>query len=168
MSELNSKLYSFSYAGDSDYYNDLYQKRYNQGYGSFIYDTEFEFADQTNSLTLVFASTPLVGYDGEEKVYSTIFKRTGDVVGKGEEQVDSVIRLLSIKQRAGINPWRITLTTPGPGDAPPTTGTLGTYKQYLYAGHFSDPDFPAYDYNFGATKEFFLHLGLWCFEQGTV
>lgn len=148
MSELNSKLYNFNYADDTDYYNDLYDKRYNQTYGSLIYDSQFEFADQTSDLELIFAGTPLVGYDGEEKVYPTIFKRTGDVVGVGEEQVDSVIRILQTKKILGVSPWAIK----------DGTTTLRTTTSYGYAGHFDDPDAPTNDINFGVLNELFFTL----------
>jgi hypothetical protein len=77
MSELNAKIYKLKYRSDSDYYNELYRKRYNEGYGDRIYDSEFEFAQTTNEFEICFSSTPLVGYFGEDKVYPTIFKRNG-------------------------------------------------------------------------------------------
>jgi hypothetical protein len=89
MSEIKAKVYNFNYASDSDYYSDLYNKRYNQTYGSYIFDTPFEFVSQSQNVDLIFASTPLVGYAGEEKVYPTIFNKSGE----DEEQTDSVIRL---------------------------------------------------------------------------
>lgn len=152
LSELNSKLYNFNYKDDSDYWNDLYKKRYNQGYGSRIFDSQFEFADQTNTLTLEFASTPLVGYVGEEKVYSTIFKRTGEVTGTGEETVDSVIRILQTQKITDVPSWQILRV------ANDLTTSLGTYTSYGYAGHLDDPDNPGNDLNFGALNELFFIL----------
>jgi hypothetical protein len=144
MSEVNTKLYVFSYAKDSDYYNDLYQKRYNQGYGSFTFDTEFEFSSNTTKVDIIFASTPLVGYQGEEKVYSTIFKLNGTT----EDRVDSIIRLLQTKAITGVASWQM------------MNGAtiLGTYDHYGYAGHYDDPDNPSDDLNFGGLKEVFFQL----------
>lgn len=150
MSELNSKLYKFNYKDDSDFYNDLYKKRYNQSYGSFTFDTEFEFASQENKLELVFASTPIVGYDGEDKVYSTIFKRTGNEPTTTEENVDSVIRIMQTKKMSGVASWNIT--------TPSGATILGTYLTYGYAGHLDDPDAPSNDLNFGALQELFFVL----------
>jgi hypothetical protein len=146
MSELNSKIYNFSYKEDSDFYNELYKKRYNQGYGSYIYDTEFEFASQTNKLELIFASTPIVGYDGEDKVYSTIFKKSGDT----EENVDHVIRILQTKKITGVSSWNV-LSADG-------TTTLDSLTDYGYAGHLDDPSIPDNDLNFGALNELFFSL----------
>ena len=147
LSELNSKIYQFDYRSDTDYWNDVYKKRYNQGYGSHVYDSEFEFASQTNKLELIFAATPLVGYVGEDKIYSTIFKRTGtDAIV--EENIDSVIRILQIRVLAGMALWSIT------NDG----STIGSYNAYGYAGHFDDPNNPEDDLNFGVLKELFFTL----------
>lgn len=148
MSEVNFKLYNFNYAADTDYWNDLYNKRYNQVYGSYIFDSQFEFASQDTTLELIFAPTPLVGYQGEDKVYPTIFKRTGVVTGAGEETLDSVIRIMTTKKIFGITPWSIK----------DGATVLGSYPYYGYAGHFDDPDNPMTDLNFGALYELFFLL----------
>lgn len=150
MSELNARYYEFKFKADSDYFNDLYQKRYNQNYGSLIYDSEFEFARESKVVELIFSGTPLVGYSGEDKVYSTIFKRTGDVTGAGEEATDSNIRILLAKKVTGVTSWNI-LAANG-------VTNLGSQTTYGYAGHFDDPDAPANDLQFGVPKELFFTL----------
>lgn len=147
MSELNSRLYNFTYKDDGDYYNDLYKKRYNQGYGSFIFDSLFEFATQTNTITLIFASTPLVGYGGEDKVYPTIFKRSGVT----EETIDSVIRVMQAK-KLSCSSWNI-LAADG-------VTVLASENAYGYAGHLDDPNNPDNDLNFGALNELFFILAI--------
>jgi hypothetical protein len=148
MSELNSRYFEFNYKDDSDYYNDLYKKRYNKTYGSFKYDSEFEFANESTKVELIFSGTPLVGYTGEDKVYSTIFKRNGDVVGVGEENIDSNIRILQTKVVTGVTSWGIK----------DGSTVLGSQTQYIYAGHFDDPDVPTNDLNFGVPDELFFEL----------
>lgn len=159
MSELNAKIYKFKFKSDSDYYNDLYRKRYNVGYGDRIYDSEFEFTQQISEFEICFSGTPLVGYGGEDKVYSTILKQTGnpptaaDPTAKvTEENVDSNIRLLQTKKVTGVNFWNI---TNGP---PATAPVLNTLTRYGYAGHLDNPDIPINDLNFGAPKELFFIL----------
>lgn len=144
LSELNSKIYNFNYKDDSDYWNDLYKKRYNQGYGSKIFDSEFEFATNTSKVELIFAATPLVGYDGEEKIYPTIYKRNNDV----EETTDSVIRIMQSKKVTGVTSW----------DILDGVTVLDSYTVYPYAGHFDDPDSPDNDLNFGLLQELFFAL----------
>lgn len=147
LSELNSKIYNFNYKDDNDYYNELYKKRYNKGYGSHTFDSKYEFASQTNKLELIFASTPLVGYQGEDKIYPTIFKRTGNDT-LVEENIDSVIRIMQTKKIGGVTPWNIVNGT----------SVVGSYTTYGYAGHFDDPDNPDNDLNFGALEELFFIL----------
>ena len=144
MSELNSRYYMLKYKDDNDYYNELYKKRYNEGYGSRIFDSEYEFSKETENVELIFAPTPLVGYAAEDKVYSTIFKQTNDL----EEVIDSVIRILVAKKITGVTSYNILN-----GATVLTSQTV-----YGYAGHFNDPDAVANDLNFGATKELFFTL----------
>ena len=146
MSELNARYYQFKFRKDNDYWNELYFKRYNEGYGDRIFDSTYEFAQDTQEVNIVFAGTPLVGYSGEEKVYSTIFKQNNSI----EERVDSVIRIVQFKKITGVASWDIK-------DAAGSS-TLGSYTEYLYAGHLNDPDVPANDINFGVPKELFFVL----------
>jgi hypothetical protein len=144
LSEVNSKIYNFNYKEDNDYFNEVYKKRYNQVYGSHIFDSQLEFVDKTDKLELIFAPTPLVGYDGEDKVYPTIFKKSGTT----EETIDSVIRIMQSKHVEGVTTWQIKNVS--------TVLTSGT--TYGYAGHFDDPDNPGNDLNFGVLQELFFVL----------
>lgn len=106
MSELNARYYLFNFKDDTDFYNDLYKKRYNQSYGSYMFDSSYQFSIESQTIDLIISGTPLVGYTGEDKVYSTIFKRTGtDKIV--EENTDSNIRLLQAKKVTGVTPWSI-------------------------------------------------------------
>jgi hypothetical protein len=144
LSELNSKTYKFNYKDDSDFYNELYKKRYNQGYGSLIFNTEFEYATNESTIELIFSPTPLVGYQGIDKVYSTIFKKNANV----EENTDCNIRILQTKKITSVSSWKIL----------DGATTLSTLTNYGYAGHLDDPDAPTNDLNFGALKQLFFTL----------
>lgn len=144
MSEINAKKYEFKYKPDSDFYNDLYKKRYSQGYGDYVFDSEFEFSEQTKQFEILFSATPLVGYVGEDKVYSTIFKLSGTT----EERVDSNIRILQAKKITGVSSW----------DLLDGVTVLDSLTEYGYAGHLDDPDAPDNDLNFGALRELFFVL----------
>jgi len=138
MSELNARYYLFKYKDDSDYYNEQYKKRFNLGYGTNKFDTGFEFAKEETSVDLIFSSTPLIGYDVGGKVYPTIFKRTGDVVGAGEETIDHNIRIMQSKLITGVSSYEIK----------DGGSTLATKTEYPYAGHFNDPYTPSIDINY--------------------
>jgi len=150
MSELNSRYYEFAFKDDSDFYNEAYKKRYNLSYGSFIYDSQFEFANETERLELIFSPTVLVGYGGQQKVYSTIFKRTGPDSAPVEESIDSNLRILQAKRVLGVSSYNIL------GDDGVTI--LATLTEYAYAGHFDNPDAPANDINFGTPQELLYQL----------
>jgi hypothetical protein len=144
LSELSSRYFNFNYKSDSDYYNDLYKKRYNQTYGSRVYDSNYQFGDASKTLEILFSGTPLVGYGGEDKVYSTIFKLNGTT----EEQVDSNIRILVAKKITGVTSW----------DLLNGVTVLSSYTDYGYGGHLDDPDAPTNDLNFGTPQELFFVL----------
>ncbi len=87
----------------------------------------------------------MAGYGGEDKVYSTIFKKSNNL----EDTADSVVRILQCKKITGVASWNITSNI---------GATLSTNTNYCYAGHFDDPDAPSNDLNFGATIELFFVL----------
>lgn len=147
MGELNSRFYEFNFKEDSDYFNDFYKKRYNKNYGSYVYDSQFEFVNEKTEVNLIFSGTPIVGYAGEDKAYSTILKQTGSgtIV---EENTDSNIRILQTKKVTGVTSW----------DIKNGATVLGSYTVYGYAGHFDDPDAPTNDIQFGVPEELFFTL----------
>jgi hypothetical protein len=144
MSEVNSRFYEFKYKQDNDYYNENYRKKYSQGYGDRIYDNALEFAKESEAVEVIFASSVLVGYTGEDKVVPTIFKKTNDV----EERQDFVIRILQAKKITGVTSW----------DILNGVTIVSSNTNYPYAGHFDDPDVPSSDLCFGIPKELFFVL----------
>ena len=144
LSELNARYYDFKFKDDGDYYNDLYKRRYNENYGSYGYDSGFEFANDRAGIELIFASTPLVGYDGKDKVFSTILKINSGI----EETTDSGIRILQAKKITGVTSWNILNGAT----------VLSSQTSYGYAGHYDDPDAPSNDIHFGVPRELFFTL----------
>lgn len=143
MSELNGRYFEYKYKQDSDFYNENYFKKYAQGYGDFIEDTGYEFAQDKQTAEIVFAATPLVGYAEEDKVVSTIFKKSNTQNTESEDKMDSVIRILQAKKVTDVISWSILNGA----------STLWSGTTYGYAGHLDDPDNPAADINFGSPKE---------------
>jgi hypothetical protein len=139
MAFLTSRFYDFKFKDDSDYYNELYKKRYNQTYGQYTLDSTFDFEDNRETLEVIFSPTPLVGYDGEDKVYSTILKLENNI----ESQTDSNIRILQALHVTGVTAWNI-------------TGQVSGLTSYGYAGHYDDPDAPSNDIHFGVPAELFF------------
>jgi len=144
MSELSSRYYEFKYKSDSDFYNEKYRNAYFEGYGDRLYDNLFEFTTEKQSNEVLFSATPLVGYVDRDKVVSTIFKMNNEV----EEATEHNIRIMQFNLITDVSSWKIQNQTI----------TLGTYTNYPYAGHLDNPDLPAVDLNFGATKELYFTL----------
>ena len=149
MSELNGRYYEFKYKQDSDYYNEQYFKKYAQGYGDYIEDTGWEFANDKQTAEVIFSSTPLVGYPGEDKVFPTIFKLSNQSGTQSEDPTEHNIRIMQVRKIDGVNNWRIE------GDS----GNVGNVlNAYGYGGHLDDPDVPQADINFGAAREIYYQL----------
>jgi hypothetical protein len=141
MSELNARFYAFKFKKDNDYYNERYSKSYNEGYGDRVYDNGFEFAKETNNVEVLFSSTPLVKYDGCDKIVPVIMKKNGST----EEAVEHNVRVMQRKTITGVDEW----------DIKDGATVLGSYTSYGYAGHLDDPLTPSADLNFGAPKEMY-------------
>jgi hypothetical protein len=151
MSELNGRFFEFKYKQDADVYNEEYFKKYAEGYADHIEDTGYEFANDKQTTELIFAGTPLLSYQGDDKVYPTIFKRsnTQNTNNVSEDLIDSVIRIMQVRKITGVSSW----------DLKSDSGNLvNNLTYYGYGGHLDDPDVPTADINFGVPKEIFFSL----------
>ena len=148
MSEINARYYNINYKPDSDYFNEDYKKKYNEGYGNVIFDNQLDFAKDSSTTEVIFSATPLVSYQGEDKVVSTIFKWDGKT-SSTEERVSSNIRVLQSKLISGVASWTIKNDS---------GSTIATNTNYPYAGHLDDPDVPGSDLSFGVPKELYFNL----------
>lgn len=146
MSELNSRYYQFKYKADNDFYNENYRKRYNEGYGDYIFDSEYQFANNTNSTEVIFSATPLFQLQDTDKIYPAIYKKSN--ANAAEDQMDFNIRILQAQKITGRTTWKIE----------DGTSNLGSLNVYGYAGHlqFTNALFPLNDINWGAPNELFF------------
>lgn len=154
MSELNARYYQYKYKQDNDFYNETYRKKYNEGYGDRTFDTKYDFAQETQSLEVIFAGTPIVGYAGQPKIYSTILKQSNTQNSISEDRTDSIIRILQCKLFEDVGSWNIC----DEGSNQSSQTNLIAVSDYVYAGHLDDPYNPDVDINFGAPKELFYTL----------
>ena len=141
MSEINARYYNYKFKADNDFYGENYRKKYTEGYGDFIYDTEFDFVKETDTLEVIFAASVLFQQTGQDKVFPAIYKKSN--TNSAEDRMDSIIRIMQTKKITGVASWNIMNTTTN----------LATYTSYGYAGHLDDPINPTNDINFGAPKE---------------
>ena len=154
MSEVNARYYKLSYVADSDYYNKLYKDIYAETYGDRIFDNALEFAKDSQELKVIFSSSVLTGYSGEDKIFPTICNINNDV----EEAIGHNIRIMFIKYITGVNNYYM-FDPIGISSTPPVPNAIGAViDSYMYAGHFDDPTIPSADLNFGATKQLYYNL----------
>ena len=147
MSEFTARYYDYKYKQDNDFYAENYRKKFNEGYGDFIYDSENEFVKEVDATELVFAGTVLYRKTGTDKIYSAIYKLSNE--NTKEDKMDSVIRILQAKKITGVSSWNMRNGIGG--------SVIASYGDYGYAGHLDDPYNPQADINWGATKEVYYN-----------
>ena len=141
MSEVNARFYQFKYKQDSDFLNEEYRKKYNEGYGDRVFDNALEFTKDTDTTEVIFSPTPLIGYTGNDKVFPAIYKFNNQV----EQMTEHNIRILQAKKITGRTAWYIKSSA--------GTNLSAGLTSYGYAGHLDDWRTPTSDINFGAPKE---------------
>jgi hypothetical protein len=141
MSELNARYFNYKFTSDNDFYNENYSKKYNEGYGDRIYDTEYDFSKETDTLEVIFAPSVLYQKDATDKIYPAIYKLSDN--NTKENSMDSVIRILQAKKITGRTSYNI--LNGG--------SVIDTVTTYGYGGHLNDPFTPTNDINFGVPFE---------------
>jgi hypothetical protein len=146
MSEINARYYNFKYKQDNDFYNEDYRKKFNEGYGDRVYDNGLEFAKDTESVELIFASSPLFGASGTDKIFPAIYKKSDN--NNKEDPMDHILRIMQINKISSVTSWSILNGATN----------LGSNTAYLFAGHLNNPTTPTIDINFGAPQQLFFNL----------
>lgn len=137
---LDAKTYNFSYKQDSDFYNTLYQNKYNEPFGSENIVTENDFSQEVKKTELIFSGTPNVANYSLGIAVPKIYKKEGGVIS----HTVANIRLLTCGGTK-ISPNNYTYKGAGLADL--------ITNEYLYVGHTNDPFNPTFDLNFGVLKE---------------
>jgi hypothetical protein len=146
MSEINARYYNFKYKQDNDFYNEDYRKKFNEGYGDIIYDNGLEFAKDSESVDVIFASSPLFGTASTDKVFPAIYKKSDNNLK--EDPMDHIVRIMQINKISSVATWSILNGATN----------LGSNTAYLFAGHLNNPTTPSIDINFGAPQQLFFNL----------
>jgi hypothetical protein len=141
MSELNARYFNYKFKQDNDFYNENYTKKYNEGYGDRIYDTEFDFSKDEDTLDVIFAASVLYQKVGTDKIYPAIYKVSDN--NTKENSMDSVIRIMQAKKITGRTSYNVLNGV----------SVVDTITTYGYGGHLNDPYTPTNDINFGAPFE---------------
>ena len=136
---LAAKNYNFQFESDNDYWNSKYLNEYAEQYGSFLFDTQNQYATNNTDLKLPFPQKPLVVIPTTAlivpRAYQVNFNEsaTGQVVPmKGKSFIVQLgeLRTGAWKHRSGAN--------------------VNTNRTtYPYVGHLDSIDTPTFDLNFG-------------------
>lgn len=139
---LDSKRYIFKYKADTDYYNTLFQTKYNEPFGTENINVENEFSVAEKVNEVIFSPTPNVANYSLGIIVPKILKQENGVKS-------SVVPNIRILTTGGVktSPNNYTYKSFGASDL--------ITNQYLYVGHTNDPLNPTYDLNFGLPKEVF-------------
>lgn len=143
MGDLDFKMFKYSYKDDKDFYNKKYLDDYKIGYGNREYEIVNEFLTNTNETKVMFAPTPLVAPNGDDRIISKIWEVDSSNVVKNKP---FGIRLL---YNGGVK------TTALPYQYEDTTVSTTTETQYLYAGHLDSVTAPTLDLSFGVPNELY-------------
>lgn len=147
MGALDALKYEYTYKLDSDYWNDLYKKKYDIIYGNREWKIDNDYLKDTKKTEVLFSPTPLVNRSGADRKLSTIMK------------YDNTGNAIASKHNVRILYWGGLKSTNTPYLIKQKTGaSVVTATQYPYAGHLDDPDYPSLDLNFGIPKEIFYSL----------
>ena len=136
---LAAKNYNFQFESEDDYYNSKYLNEYAEQYGSFLFDTQNQYATNNTDLKLPFPQKPLVVIPTTALIVPRACQvnfsetATGQIVPmKGKSFIVQLgaMRTGAWKHRSGAN--------------------VNTNRStYPYVGHLDSIDTPTFDLNFG-------------------
>ena len=153
MSELNARFFEFKYKEDDDYYNDIYNNKFNQSYADRREDSKFQFAEDSSNVEVIFSPSLLVNRAGDTKLCASIFKLENNT----ETPTDHNLRIMQFAKITGVPGYHISKVYPTNGNA---TGHPGTLDYYGYAGHLDNPVSPTNDLNFAVPNQVFFTLSV--------
>ena len=136
---LEGKRYIWRYKSDSDYYNDLYQKTYQEPFGTEIINVDNDFLKDDKVNEIIFSPTPNVA----NYYMGVAIPRIYSFENNTYKPIAQNIRWLYC---GGYK------TAPGSFTYTDSFDTDLVTNQYLYAGHTDDPFNPTLDLNFGVPK----------------
>jgi len=139
---LEGKRYIYAYKNDVDYYNTLYQDRWNESYGTQQIDVENDFIRSDKKSELIFSATPNVANYGMAIAHPRIYKKDGTTI----KSFAPNIRMLYCAVKTSFD-----YTYNQQGELPLLT------NEYLYAGMEDDPFNPTYSLAFDFPKEVYYN-----------
>jgi len=132
---LAAKNYNFQFESDNDYWNSKYLNEYAEQYGSFLFDTQNQYATNNTDLKLPFSQKPLVVIPTTDLIIPRAYQVNFDESATGQ--------VVPMKGK----PFIVQLGEMRNDVAWYHGATL--LNDYPYVGHLDNIDSPTFDLNFG-------------------
>lgn len=141
--DLQYKKYKYTYADDSDYYNNEYKTAYMDAYGTKNIEIESDFVDGELKTSLTFAATPTIKHLSTNRILPAYVKKSGTamVYAKPKQRI-----LFYGGRQPTSTPWKLISNY----ETYPFT-----FNDYPFAGHFDNPTNPLNDLNWGVCKVYY-------------
>src|SRR3990167_11060425 len=94
MGDLDSKRYIFQYKKDEDYYNSLYQDKFQENYGTYKKTIETDFVKNDYTIEPLFSNSPLHSDTVSDRVYVKLRKKDGTAPTAPANLIKTNIRIL--------------------------------------------------------------------------
>jgi hypothetical protein len=132
---LASNNYNFQFESDNDYWNSKYLNEYAEQYGSFLFDTQNQYATNNTDLKLPFSQKPLVVIPTTDLIIPRAYQ-----VNFNESASGQVVPMKGKPFIVQLGEMR--------NDVKWYHGTT-LLNSYPYVGHLDNVDNPTFDLNFG-------------------
>ena len=140
---LSAKVYNYQYKEDGDYYNERYQYKYNEPYGTRRFEVDNDFLTQEKTVDVIFSPTPLQIEGNTNRFVPRIYDND---ISEGANPTESNVRVL-YHQMLPTYIWLLKSEL--------LNGTTAILTEYPYAGHLNHPITPTFDLSFGIPDELF-------------
>lgn len=146
MSELDAKIYEYTYSTDEDFYNKKYTEETKKVYSVYKEEVENDFSDKTQKTSILFAPTPCSSVGISSRVAPFFCSYSNEEFSPMKTKV----RLL-FKKMVDCNPFYLM-------DAPGQAST--TLTKYPYAGTYDTPINAVYSLDFGRNSKLYWDAGV--------
>jgi hypothetical protein len=132
---LAAKNYNFQFESDNDYWNSKYLNEYAEQYGSFLFDTQNQYATNNTDLKLPFSQKPLVVIPTTDLIIPRAYQVNFDESATGQVvPMKGKPFIVQLGEMRDYVDWHHGATL---------------LNSYPYVGHLDNIDNPTFDLNFG-------------------
>ena len=132
---LAAKNYNFQFESDNDYWNSKYLNEYDEQYGSFLFDTQNQYATNNTDLKLPFSQKPLVVIPTTDLIIPRAYQVNFDESATGQVvPMKGKPFIVQLGEMRNDVKWYHGATL---------------LNSYPYVGHLDNIDNPTFDLNFG-------------------